>query len=152
MAIVNLTVDNSFVLKPAVVEQVVDQTLKLAKHDLDFEIDVVTVGPKRMQELNNRYRQVNKPTDVLSFGWQQDKKLQAGFLGEIFLCLPIIRQQAKDNNVELKEELIRLIAHGTLHLVGFDHCTVKQEKEMFALQEKVVDYETRKLPARHATL
>jgi probable rRNA maturation factor len=138
MVIINLNVDKKFVLKSQIADRVVDETLKLAGFEKDFEIDISTVNANRIKELNSQYRKVNSPTDVLSFSWQEPKKIQSGFLGEIVLCLPIIIKQARDNKVTLSEELVRLIAHGTLHLVGYDHQTSKEEKEMFGIQEKVV--------------
>jgi probable rRNA maturation factor len=61
------------------------------------------------------------------------------FLGDIAVCVPYAKREAARRGMTLREELLRLIAHGVLHLSGFDHATAKEEEKMFGLQERVVD-------------
>lgn len=102
----------------------------------DVEINIV--GEKEIKSLNKKYRNKNKVTDVLSFAWQEDKKIKSNFLGQIYICLPQIKRQAKEYNVTIKEEFKRMLIHGLLHLVGYDHQIDKDEKKMFALQDKIL--------------
>lgn len=107
----------------------------LKKLKIKKDISLVLVGNKKIQELNKIYRHKNKVTDVLSFGDWQDKK----FLGEVFICLPQAQRQAKKYDAALKQELARLLAHGILHLAGFDHeKSKKEEKKMSAAQNKIL--------------
>ena len=107
----------------------------LKKLGIKQDLSLVLVGDKRIKELNKIYRRKNKVTDVLSFGDWDDKK----FLGEVFICLPQAKRQAKKYGATLKRELTRLLAHGLLHLAGFDHEKTKQEeKEMLGKQEKII--------------
>lgn len=108
----------------------------LKKLAIKKNISIVLVKDKKIQELNRIYRKKNKVTDVLSFGDWNDKE----FLGEIIICLPQAKRQAKKYNTTLKQELTRLLVHGILHLAGFDHEQSKlKEKKMFKLQEEIIE-------------
>jgi probable rRNA maturation factor len=60
-------------------------------------------------------------------------------LGQIFIAYPQIKRQAKQYKISEKEEFVRMLVHGLLHLVGYDHNTIKDEKKMLNLQEKIVN-------------
>ncbi len=100
--------------------------------------DIIFVGPKRMRELNLRYRGKDKATDVLSFRQLDvhDKFGDPRFLGEIILCRSYLRAQASEYGVPYEEELTRMTIHGTLHLLGYDHMKPIDAKKMLPLQEK----------------
>ncbi len=109
--------------------------------DKKVEVGLHLVTPERSRELNNQYRQKDKPTDVLSFPLEEHSLETYGILplGDIFICLDIARSQAEEFNISLKEELVRLTIHGLLHLVGHDHeRSEADEKKMIELQEKIV--------------
>lgn len=104
-----------------------------------------TVGVRRlslreMQQYNNRYRGKDRPTDVLSFeATAETIHDDPGYLGDLLLCVEYAAAEAKRRGIPLEEELARLVIHGVLHLVGYDHATVREETEMFALQESCLD-------------
>lgn len=103
-------------------------------------VSLVLAGDKKIKDLNRKYRRQNKITDVLAFGDGEEPH----FLGEIVICLPQARRQAKEYGVTLRQELIRLLVHGLLHLAGYDHeGSRKEAKKMFGLQEKMVKHVTR---------
>ena len=95
---------------------------KERKQNLDLSL--VFLKELKMQELNRVYRGKNKPTNVLSF---QEEELG---LGELVLCLAVIRKDAKKYGITFKAELIRIFIHGLLHLVGYDHAKDLDFKEM----------------------
>lgn len=110
-------------------------------NDKKVEVGLHLVVPERSRELNNQYRQKDKPTDVLSFPLEEHSLETYGILplGDIFICLDVARAQAEEFNIPLKEELARLTVHGFLHLMGHDHeRSEADEKEMIELQEKIV--------------
>ena len=98
---------------------------------------VIKLGDQEeSKSLNLQYLQKDYPTDVLSFPFNEE--LPDGFyIGDIFICYPIAEIQAKENNVSLQEELFRLMVHGILHLLGYDH--EKDTGEMETLQEQLID-------------
>jgi rRNA maturation RNase YbeY len=100
------------------------------------DISVHTIGDARMRTLNRLHRGKDKTTDVLSFP-TEDPMFED--VGDIFISLPQIRRQAKRFGVTIKEECVRMLVHGTLHLFGYDHVTKKQAAEMFSLQEELVE-------------
>jgi probable rRNA maturation factor len=94
-----------------------------------------------MKHLNKATRGIDKPTDVLSFESEMPIKTKQEMVvkGDIVLCSEYAKKEAERRSLSLKEELIRLIVHGTLHLHGYDHATESEELEMFALQESLVE-------------
>lgn len=101
------------------------------------EVGVTVVGPERIRELNRQWRGVDEVTDVLSFPLQEgrpevepDDELA---LGDIVVC-PEGLHGPRDG--ETDGELVLLTAHGTLHLLGYDHAAPDEERAMFALQDR----------------
>ncbi|EKD32875.1 MAG: hypothetical protein ACD_76C00125G0005 [uncultured bacterium] len=95
-------------------------------------ISVGFVRPAQMRELNKKYRRKNKPTDVLSFCLEEDD-----LLGEIVLCYSEIKQRTPSSST-VKNEVIKALVHGALHLFGFDHEKPRDAKIMLPLQEIII--------------
>ena len=108
------------------------------KVKLNGGLEVNIVGDKEMKGLNFRYRGKNKTTDVLSFAWQEDKIIKTKNLGQIYICYPQIARQAAELSVNVKEEFARMLTHGLLHIVGYDHIEKQDAKKMFKIQEEIV--------------
>lgn len=111
------------------------------------EISLVVCGEKRIRTLNRVWRGKNRPTDVLSFGVEENKNSKRfiaapdriGCLGEVLICYSVALKQARRYGCSLNEEMARLLVHGILHLAGYDHEKGGKEKEkMLALQEKIL--------------
>lgn len=107
------------------------------------EVHVALVGERTIRRMNGQFRGKDQVTDVLSFPTLQkrgkslsfsptdvDPQTKRVFLGDILICLPRMRQQGTDYGHGDARELAFLTAHGTLHLLGYDHETVKDEKVM----------------------
>lgn len=149
LSIRNLTqnkIDKNFL---RFVEEISLKNIPKAGKAGESEIDLAIINEKMMRELNRVWRGKNKPTDVLSFsGYEEKKGKKSGFiapldgvihLGQIFICYPVAKKQAKEYGYLLKEELARLLVHGILHLNGYDHeKNKKEEKRMIFLQEKIL--------------
>lgn len=101
-------------------------------------VEINMIGDKEMTELNSQYRGKKYPTDVLSFAWTEDKKIKSNLLGQIYICYPQIKRQAKEYKIKEHEELARMLIHGLLHLVGYDHIKDVPAKKMFAIQEGII--------------
>ncbi len=106
------------------------------------QVDLVLVDDKAIKALNKEYRGKNKPTDVLSFAYLEitEFKKEKGdiIIGDIFISADIAAKQAKKAKHSLKKEMEVLFVHGMLHLLGLDHKTDKQEREMEKWAGKVV--------------
>jgi len=112
-----------------------------AYHYLDLDKNVVTVkicADDEMRSLNKTYRGIDQSTDVLSFNLDfTEPQSDKSYLGDIVISLPTAQIQADEHHQPLENEMIYLLIHGLLHLMGYDHQTVDQEQEMAALQEKI---------------
>jgi probable rRNA maturation factor len=89
----------------------------------DWAVSIVFVGARTMRELNNLYRKKNYATDVLSFSYGAMKMDRIPFLGEVIISPEIAVHQASVWGVHPERELRRLLVHGILHLLGYDHET-----------------------------
>lgn len=122
----------------------IENTLKQEKvKNADFSI--VFVSNEKIKTLNKKYRGFDEVTDVLSFAFEDNEEIvynKYRFLGEIYICIPKMIMQAKMYNHSEERELALLVVHGLLHLLGYDHLTKKDEKIMFALQEKILNEKT----------
>lgn len=122
------------------VKKMVEAALRGAKSRNVDEVGVVFVADKEMVALNHAHRGKRKTTDVLSFGndgaWKGEGG--AGLLGDIVISVPQVKRQAAETGKPLRNELALMLVHGTLHLLGYDHETVKDEKEMFGLQKRIL--------------
>ena len=105
-----------------------------------LEASLVFVSEKEIQKLNKKYRQKNKATNVLSFSDTKEKNFDQNtkYLGEIFICLSVAQKEAKQYGWSLKHNLARLIVHGALHLLGFDHSNLKNRKKMEGLENIIM--------------
>ncbi|MBI2989820.1 MAG: rRNA maturation RNase YbeY [Candidatus Magasanikbacteria bacterium] len=104
----------------------------------DGELSVHFIGDRKMRNLNAEHRGIHRSTDVLSFSAQEGSAvpLKHSDLGDIFISVPYIRRQAACWSVPYKEELTRMLIHGVLHNMGYDHKEEWQAKKMFELQER----------------
>ncbi len=101
----------------------------------DSELCIRIVDANESQELNNTYRNNNKPTNVLSFGFDMSNvEIDLPILGDLVICADIINQEAKQQHKKLSAHWAHMVIHGTLHLLGYDHQTDQQAHEMEPLE------------------
>ena len=109
------------------------------------DVGVIFVDEVPMTDLHVRWMDEPGPTDVLSFPMDElrpgsEEILSAeGVLGDVVICPQVARRQAEVAGHEEINEILMLLTHGMLHLVGFDHAEPEEEKEMFALQKELLD-------------
>jgi len=96
------------------------------------EVSVVLVNNEEIHALNLQHRNMDKPTDVLSFPMDDE------ILGDIVISMEQAKIQAENYNHSFEREIGFLTVHSMLHLFGYDHETPEDEEEMFALQEKIL--------------
>ena len=128
-------IDKSFVRK------VVKHTLKKMEAEKS-EVNIIFVGLEEIHEINKTYRNVDRPTDVISFALEDTEDVtvyEERVLGDIYICLDKVHEQAKEyGHTEIRERAF-LIVHGLLHLLGYDHMIKEEEKIMFGLQEEILN-------------
>jgi probable rRNA maturation factor len=131
-----------------------DEVLAVARYALDemgvnplAELSVLLVDVDYMTELNHRWMGSEGPTDVLAFpmdegsvdhGPGEVSGGEPGLLGDIVLCPEVAAKQAAAAGHSPADELHLLTVHGVLHLLGYDHAEPEEEREMFALQARLL--------------
>ena len=116
--------------------------------DVNASAVVSCVSDDEMRELNARYRGFDEGTDVLSFPlWEKDGRFVPPFnweelpLGDVVISPDFVRANAARENIGYNYEMARIVVHGVLHLVGYDHDTEERKRLMWELQESIVaDY------------
>ena len=109
-------------------EAVVKQLL--ADSEVHLPISCVLTHDAHIRQLNKKYRNIDKTTDVLSFELSDAIHPEAHYCGEIYISVDRARQQAKAHNRSLQAEITHLTVHGTLHLLGFEHDTSEGYTQM----------------------
>ena len=96
------------------------------------DLSIALVGPKKMRELNKKYRKKDKVANVLSFPLRnaQGKLIAELGLGEIVLCVQEVRKDAKKYGMIFEKALAWMLVHGILHLLGYDHAKERDAKYM----------------------
>jgi len=107
------------------------------------ELTVRIVSPDESKELNRDYRQKDKPTNVLSFEFEQPEGLadigeSIPYLGDLVICAEVVASEAKAQEKTLESHWAHMIVHGALHLQGYDHIEEKDATEMEALEIKIM--------------
>ena len=141
---IDIQIDGPFAaeIEPAGIEEALKVTFQLFPPRGKSTVSVVVTSAETVQQLNRAYRGIDAPTDVLSFDNTADPDFPgeeiSSHLGDIIIACPIARQQAIAGGHTAAEEVLLLAVHGTLHLLGFDHDTPANKKEMWAAQEQVM--------------
>ena len=121
---------------------IIEQALKTLGIEDDVEVSCVLVDDERIHEINREYRHIDRSTDVISFAMEDNDQFYVEgmprTLGDIFISVDHAKKQAEEYGHSLRREMCFLFTHGILHLVGYDHMTDEQEKEMFGLQDQIL--------------
>lgn len=124
-------------------ERAVQETFVRARKSAKGSVAIRFVSEAEIAKLNAAYRGKRKPTDVLSFSVDttlpKTPRGEEKEYGDIVIAAAYARREAKRRGIRLPEELTRLVVHGTLHLLGYDHATEKDEVRMFGLQEEIIE-------------
>lgn len=123
-------------------EKTIEEVLRVENFTENAEISLSIVDMETIHRLNKEYRDVDRPTDVLSFPMDEEGYDNEGnplfLLGDIVICLDVAENQAKDFGHSLEREMMYLICHSTLHLLGYDHIEEDDKLEMRAREKEVM--------------
>lgn len=107
----------------------------------DTDVSVRVVGSDEMRTLNNKYREQDKPTNVLSFPSGDVAGLPAEAarpLGDIVICAAVVRDEATAQNKAIADHWAHMLVHGTLHLIGYDHIDDGEAADMEQLEASIL--------------
>ena len=123
------------------IKRAANTTIELYAIQKKVSISILICDENYIQNLNNSYRGINQPTDVLSFTADiQLPESEDLYLGDIAISFPTAVNQAEKAGHPIENELVLLTVHGILHLLGYDHMTEEDEKVMWKTQRRIFDY------------
>ena len=133
-------VDNNLYQNYDYLNEVINHTLEVmdAKESI---FTIIFVTKEEIHWVNKQYRCVDRVTDVMSFGLEDGNDVSLSdirVLGDIYICIDRMKEQAIEYNHSETRELSFLTVHGLLHLLGYDHQTKEEEEIMFNLQRKIL--------------
>ena len=114
-----------------------------ALYDFNIYISIILSDEEYIRKVNSTYRGIDKVTDVLSFPMFEKEEIdvvknQKEVLGDIIICIPKVKEQAKEYGHSETREFAYMLVHGFYHLMGYDHMTDEQKKEMRAKEENIL--------------
>jgi probable rRNA maturation factor len=116
-----------------------------SSHKNNFEISILLTGSKNMKNLNKKFRKINKDTDVLSFPAEEkdffEKDLKSKkkvYLGDLALSYQYIEDITKKQKTNFDYYFKKMLVHGVLHLIGYEHNSFKNYKKMSLLEKKII--------------
>lgn len=123
-------------------EKTIREVLNVEKIEDNVEVSLSIVDKDEIHILNRDYRDVDRPTDVLSFPMDEKGFDQEGnpilLLGDIVICLDVAKEQAEDFGHSLEREMMYLICHSTLHLLGYDHIDEADKSKMRTKEKEIM--------------
>ena len=151
MTFVDIIDDNNLVLDSTknMLLNLLECAAKFENVNTDItEMSLSFVDKNEIQEINKNYRGKDVPTDVISFALNDEVESEVNIIGledefnsigDVIICVDIAKEQAEEYNHSFDREIGFLTVHGFLHLLGYDHMTEEDEKEMFEKQEKILN-------------
>lgn len=129
-----------------IIYEIVENVLKEQNISIDIvDVSIQSMSSEEIREINYKYRNIDRATDVLSFPIftmdelkSLDKSIKEIELGDIILCLEIIEKQSIEYGTGIVREILYMITHGMCHLTGHDHEIEEEKVIMRALEEKVL--------------
>jgi probable rRNA maturation factor len=122
--------------------QIIQETLRILNIHDDIEMSCVIIDDDEIHRINREYRHIDRSTDVISFALEDNEQFYVEGMprniGDIFISFDHAKAQAEEYGHSLDREMCFLFTHGLLHLLGYDHMQEDEEKEMFVLQEQIL--------------
>ncbi|HHT00338.1 MAG TPA: rRNA maturation RNase YbeY [Thiomicrospira sp.] len=121
----------------------VSASIQSPRSSQPVELTIRIVDIEESQALNSEYRGKDKPTNVLSFEFEQPPGLvdigeALPYLGDLVICADVVKEEAKQQNKSLEAHWAHMIVHGTLHLQGYDHIDEGEAEEMEGIEIEIM--------------
>lgn len=144
LLIINETQEKRWMRYKKDFEQIMIQCEKVLNITKTYNVSVIFTDAESIHKINREYRNIDRPTDVISFAIldsADEYEMIEGDneLGDIFINIEAVVEQAQSYGHSMRREVCFLFTHGLLHLLGYDHMNEEDEKKMFALQDVIID-------------
>ncbi|MEI4259982.1 MAG: rRNA maturation RNase YbeY [Candidatus Dasytiphilus stammeri] len=118
----------------------VEAVLFFLKLNKSQEVTIRIVDPDESKALNLRYRRKNRATNILSFPLKipSINDVKISLLGDLVICASIVEKEAQEQQKRLREHWAHMVIHGSLHLLGYDHITLENAKNMEVIETKIM--------------
>jgi len=128
------------IINTGLFEEAVKKTLSVLDSSADQDLSIVLTDDEQLQQLNREFLGIDAPTDVLAFpSTEVDPDSGRVYLGDVIISYATADNQAKSAGVPAERELCLLVIHGVLHLLGYDHTDEHRKKEMWLVQDAVLN-------------
>ncbi len=138
---IHLDISESYIslINPQIIENAASVALQHQETPSNAELSIVITSDEQLKELNYQFREVDAPTDVLSFPSEfTDPKSGAAYLGDVVISFPQADAQSQTGGHSIEDELQLLVVHGVLHLLGHDHAEALEKSQMWAAQAEIL--------------
>lgn len=129
-----------------IINKVINQCFEEEKlKEKNLYINIVLTNPKNIKEMNKKYRNIDKETDVLSFPMFEKSEIKnldinnPDVLGDIVISIEQVKKQAQEYEHSFERELSYMIVHGFYHLLGYDHIADNDKNQMRQKEEKILE-------------
>ena len=119
-------------------QQWIDAVFSTLTHK-DIELTIRLVNIEESQQLNLQYRNINKPTNVLSFPFEVPEGIELNLLGDLVICSQVVEEEAIAQNKALFDHWAHMVIHGCLHLLGYDHINDIDADEMESIEVNILN-------------
>jgi len=120
-------------------EQAAIETIRTVDENLEASVTLVITGDSQMARLNSQFRGIESTTDVLSFpSGDNNPDSEKIYLGDVIISYPRAVEQAKIGGHSIESELLLLVVHGMLHLLGYDHADKVEKESMWAVKARIL--------------
>jgi probable rRNA maturation factor len=110
----------------------------LQQREAPAEVVIRLVDEAESRQLNRDYRDKDRPTNVLSFPFEAPPQVPSLLLGDLVICVPLVRQEAREQGKAELAHWAHLVVHGMLHLLGYDHLTDAEAETMEGLERRIL--------------
>ncbi len=110
----------------------------LAGRRKEAELAIRLVDEEESRQLNHRYRDKDRPTNVLSFPADLPAVVDSPLLGDLVICTPVVLREAREQGKTADAHWAHMVVHGVLHLLGYDHQNAEQAAEMEAMEREIL--------------
>jgi len=116
----------------------VEAVLGIIGHDKPVQVSVCVTSKQEITALNEKYRKMNKATNVLSFPYEPMPGVDISLLGDIVICAEVVNEEAQLQSKSLQQHWAHMIVHGALHLFGYDHIHDTDAQQMESVEIKIL--------------
>jgi probable rRNA maturation factor len=112
--------------------------IEKGENTLFISLEIIFTNEEEIIEINSKYLNRDYVTDIISFRYDEDNTNQA-IEGSLYCCAPRIEEQSRELNTNPRDEYLRIISHGLLHLAGYDDQSEEEKKQMTELEDHYLD-------------